>query len=221
MGQDPPHELSILLDGSDPLARDRAWSSLLSRYQHLLLRAARSFGGDHDDRMDRYQHVVESLAADEFRRLRAYRQKGLSSFTAWLTVVARRLCVDFDRTRFGRAGRGPVETEETREVRRIRRRLVTFQSSLLDLDQVPSDQMEPDAELRRTERDRILSSVLAELEPSDRLLLRLRFDDDLPIRRIVEVMPFPTVFHAYRRLRAVLQDVRRRLEARGFEGSQG
>jgi hypothetical protein len=58
----------------------------------------------------------------------------------------------------------------------------------------------------RVARRRQLRSAKAELtaargngagspRPSDRLLLTLRFTDDLPASRIAQVMSFPTQFH--------------------------
>ena len=61
-------------------------------------------------------------------------------------------------------------------------------------------------------------AVLAGLEPRDRLLIRLRFDDELPISRIAQVLHLPTVFHVYRRLNQVLREIRTRLVARGIDG---
>jgi DNA-directed RNA polymerase specialized sigma subunit len=49
-----------------------------------------------------------------------------------------------------------------------------------------------------------LAAAVESLEPRDRLLLTLRFDKELPAHEIAEVMGFPTQFHVYRRLRAVL-----------------
>jgi len=217
MGAEPPPELAILLDGPDPASRDRAWAAFLARYHRLLLKAASTYGGDYDARMDRYQHLVEALAADDYHRLRAYRATSLSSFPAWLTVVARRLCVDFDRSRHGRGGRATVHAEAAEVQRRSRRRLEALASAGLDPDLMAAT--DPDQESRLAERERhdLLQGALASLEPRDRLLIRLRFEDDLSVRQIADVMHFPTVFHVYRHLRAVLATVRQRLADRGVD----
>ena len=54
-----------------------------------------------------------------------------------------------------------------------------------------------------------------------RLLLKLRFEDELPAREIATLMHLPTVFHAYRRLNALLASLRRTLEDAGVDDAQG
>jgi DNA-directed RNA polymerase specialized sigma subunit len=70
------------------------------------------------------------------------------------------------------------------------------------------------------DRHAVVESVLSGLAPRDRLLLRLRFEDDLSVRQIAEVLGFATVFHVYRHLNALLATVRSQLEARGIAGSE-
>lgn len=219
MGKDLPPDLAVLLDGPDPAARERAWAGFLNRYNRLLLKAATAFGGDYDARMDRYRFLVEALAADDWRRLRSYHVQARSSFPAWLTVVARRLCVDFERTRFGRGGRA-ADAEAARTRRHTRQRLADLVGDRADPEDLP--QAGPGAEetMDEAERHAIVESVLSALDPRDRLMLRLRYEDDLPVRRIAGMMGFPTVFHVYRHLRALLARVRRQLEARGVAGSE-
>ena len=56
-----------------------------------------------------------------------------------------------------------------------------------------------------------LHVAVSSLEPRDKLLLTLRFDKELAAHEIAEVMGFPTQFHVYRRLRAVLATLGRRV----------
>ncbi len=217
MGAELPPELAVLLDGSDPDTRDGAWDRFLSRYNGLLLKAAARPGGDHDDRMDRYQHLLGALRADDFRRLRAYHPDARSSFPSWLTVVARRVCVDFHRTRHGRGGRPVADAEAADAARRARRRLQALAGDELDPDTLASSEADPDTTLRLAERHAAMERALATLEPRDRLLIRLRFDDEVPVSRIAAMMGFPTVFHAYRRLRVVLEELRGRLGTEGID----
>jgi DNA-directed RNA polymerase specialized sigma subunit len=51
------------------------------------------------------------------------------------------------------------------------------------------------------------------------LLLRLRFDDDLTAQEIAKLLQFPSPFHVYRRVNALLGVLRRALEQRGFESA--
>jgi RNA polymerase sigma factor (sigma-70 family) len=220
MGKELPPELAVLLDGPDPATHERAWAEFLDRYNRLLLKSANTFGGDYDARMDRYRYLVETLAADGCRRLRAYHVQARSTFPAWLTVVTRRLCVDYERARIGRGARPGTAGADSASRRRARRRLADLTGNVVDPDELPEPGRGPDEAISNKERNAALESVLAGFAPADRLLLRLRFEDDVPVRRIAAVMGFPTVFHVYRRLHLLLAEARARLEQRGVAGSE-
>jgi len=99
---------------------------------------------------------------------------------------------------------------------RCRRRF----SGVQDLDTFPSSAPSPepiDLPDPRTEADRIeqaLGDALDRLAPEDRLILRMRFQDSLPVSRIARTLglaPKPL----YRRMDHVMQALRASLEASG------
>jgi len=165
--------------------------------------------------MDRFAHLLEALRADDFRRLRAFASDGKGQFSTWLLVVARRLCFDRDRKRYGRRREG--ETEGARRLREDRRRVARLLGERLALEQITEDQEGAEHRVRRTQMEGALARSLHDLDPRDRLLLRLRFEKDLSVPRISRLMDFPTPFHAYRRLNALLRELRASLERSGVE----
>lgn len=216
MGASLPPELARLLAAADEAAREPAWDAFVSAYTRLLLHTARSIGRDYDAAMDAYAHVLESLRQDDFRRLRAYTPMPGSKFTTWLVMVARRLCVDHVRRRYGQPH---AEGAASEQVRLVRTRLADLLAEDIDPDQLSEPaNAGPDAELRSRELEQALASSVAELEPRDRLLLTLRFDDGRSAREIAAIMRVPTQFHVYRRLTAVLEALKASLRRRGIEG---
>lgn len=162
--------------------------------------------------MDRYTWILDHLRADDFRRLRSFSGDGRSKFSTWLVVVARRLCVDHHRQRYGR-DRGSGNDVE-------RRRLADLCAEQLDAGEIPDSAAEtPDRLLLAAETREALDGALEALDPRDRLLLRLRFEDDLPANEIAALLKLPTPFHVYRRVNTLLGALRRSLEARGVESS--
>lgn len=216
-----PLELGILLHAPDPAAREAAWEELIAGHTRLLLGVARSFGGGRDEAMERYSYVLEKLREGDFRRLRAFQADGRARFSTWLTVAARRLCLDHHRTRYGR-NRPDRDTNAAAPLRAIRRRLADSVSADLDTDLLPdTGAKSADHEAVHAERDEGLRAAVAALPASDRLLLALRFEDDLSAARISGMLGFPTPFHVYRRLNIVLGQLRAALQARGIEGADG
>jgi RNA polymerase sigma factor (sigma-70 family) len=216
-----PLELGQLLHAPDAAAREAAWERLIATHTRLLLAVARSFGGDQDQAMERYAYLLEKLRERDFHRLRAFQANGRARFSTWLTVAARRLCLDYHRSRYGRA-RSSEPSAETASLRTVRRNLADSVAAELDTDLLPdSDAIGAESETIRSERDATLRAALETLAPEDRLLLALRFQDDLAASKIATVMNYPTLFHVYRRLDAVLSRLRAILVSRGIEGSDG
>ncbi|MGH7639023.1 MAG: RNA polymerase sigma factor [Gemmatimonadaceae bacterium] len=210
-----PTSLSRLNAAGERAQRDEAWAAFLAEYSDVLLRVCRSVMHDADAAMDAYAYVIEALCENECARLREYVPTAGARFETWLVVVCRRLALDHYRRRFGR----PRSTDSARRVEHLaRRNLVEIIASEVDPDLIPSSGGDPAEQLRRAELLGLLRQSVVELTPADRLLLTLRFVDDRPIREIARVLRVSTVFHVYRRLRAVLEQLRVALARRGVDG---
>jgi RNA polymerase sigma factor (sigma-70 family) len=216
---DLPTTLARLLEAADEPTRESAWKSFIAEYSRLLVYVTRKTTPDYDSSMDAYAFVLDKLRENDLRRLRGYAADGRGKFTTWLVVVTRRLCLDAHRHRYGRAAHqeaaGAVD-----EARAARRRLVELTVSKLgdDLAYLASDD-DPDGALRRGELERALDAAVTELPAQDRLLLRLRFHDDLSGAEIASLMHFASPFHVYRRLNHLLGELRKRLARLGVQSS--
>ena len=220
---DRPRELSRLLDARTPARADAAWDEFVAVHSPLLLHVTRRLTSDRDAAMDAYARVLERLREDDCRRLRAYVPDGRSRFTTWLVTVVRRLCLDWHRESFGRArAEASTQAHEAHE-RRRRLRTLARDAGIEEFDDaVDAGSREPDGpdeHLRALELHDALEAALATLPPSDQLLLRLRFDDELSAQQIARTLHYPTPFHVYRRINALLAQLRAALRARGIESS--
>jgi RNA polymerase sigma factor (sigma-70 family) len=182
------------------------------------MHVARTVAAEHDTAMDAYAFVLEQMRSDDFRALRSFSTTGPASFATWLTVVARRMCVDFYRSRYGRP-RAQESNRPSAEARRdARRRLADLSAAGIDVTPLlKSEDADPEERLRQTELLAILESVMVDLKPSDRLLLKLRFEDGLTAQEIATALEWPTQFHVFRRLNAVYAQLRERLRSKGVE----
>jgi RNA polymerase sigma factor (sigma-70 family) len=213
-----PAALQDLLTARAPDVREAAWNGLIAEHSPLLLRVARSIGGGEDATMDRYTFILEKLRQENFRRLQAYSPKSNAKFTTWLVVVARRLCLDHYRERYGRP-RGSERAGNGASGQR--RQLEDLNGSTIDLAEVADPSAaHPLLTLQAGEEGTALQQAIEGLSAEDRLLLKLRFDDDLPAREIARLVHLPTAFHVYRRVNALCAALRHQLRAQGVDRSE-
>lgn len=212
-----PPVLEKLLNSANASSRD-AWGEFVGEYSGLLLHVARSTSQTRDDAMDAYAYLLERLHENDYRKLRGYSVTATSKFTTWLVVVARRICVDHNRVRYGRLrNRG---SEHERERLKKRRRLEDLSDLFRDQEELLDENgVQPDQEVEAAELTTELRSALDLLPPADQLLIRLRFEDGLSAAEIAQTLRYPSQFHVYRRLNAVLAVLKSSLRGRGIESA--
>jgi RNA polymerase sigma factor (sigma-70 family) len=211
-----PQELASLLDAPDTATEERAWKAFLDEHSRLILHTLHRLGGDHDVVMDRYAYVIEQLSRDRHHRLRSYKPSVGSKFTTWLVVVVRRLGLDHHRRRYGSVPTSNAGS--TTDTRATRRRLLDLVAEGVDVENLAiQDGAEPDSEIRAEDLRLALSSALSRLDSRDRLLLKLRFELDLPARKVADLLGYPTPFHVYRRCNRLCGTLRDELVRRGVE----
>ena len=207
--------LSRLIRARAPGDADAAWRAFVAEHSRLVLHACRSVWRSSDDAMDAYAEVLDHLHAENFRRLREFAAQPRSRVSTWLVVVSRRIALDLYRRRYGRPG-----SDAALEQRRARRRLQDLVAEQLELhDPAGPDDDRADAAIRSAELHAALRAALSALSSHDVLLLKLRFADDLSAQEIARLLDMPTAFHVYRRLNALLADLRCALGRRGVESA--
>ena len=217
MRGDLPASLSSLLAAADSSSRDEAWAAFLSSYSPLIVRVARLLGGDDDAIMDRYAFALDQLRRDNFKRLRQFTADGRGQFTTWLVLVLRRLCLDEHRRRYGRRQSDDDASTARHAERRNLVDMLGAEPEIAEVAATPTD--EADANVRAIELSAALGSAIARLDVADRLLLRLRFQDNLSIPRIARIIGAPSAAHLYRRLERVFASLRTTLREVGVEDS--
>ena len=184
----------------------------MREYSRLIHLAACKSARAYDNVMDRYTFVLEALREEDLKRLRAFDPNGRSRFTTWLVVMLSRLCVDFHRRTYGRFasddGTGPEASK--------RRRLVDLVGGEINLSRLPDASSEaPDLEICQKKLCSELEKALGSLGNEERLLLRLRFEDQHSAKDIAQMLGLSSEFVAYRRLKSTLEKLRKDLEQRG------
>ncbi|MFY9558659.1 MAG: sigma-70 family RNA polymerase sigma factor [Terriglobales bacterium] len=95
-------EIATILQGLRSRRAQDAWAEFLHVYSPSILQVAQLSSGDPDAAADCFLFACERLSRDNFRRLLRFRPEGPATFTTWLKVVVRNLCLDWHRKKFGR-----------------------------------------------------------------------------------------------------------------------
>jgi RNA polymerase sigma factor (sigma-70 family) len=191
------------------------WSAFLREYSRALLHVARVQSSSYDDMMDRYEYILAQLRANNYQRLRKYDSDNKTQLVTWLYVVAKRLCIDYHRQRYGR-DRSEMESPVQSAEREARRCLVDLMVDELIPQATPDDSMlDPETRLCMRETHEALETAVASLTPQDQLLITLRFVDGRSVREIARTLHYRTPFQVYRRLKTLLASLRQKLEAEG------
>jgi RNA polymerase sigma factor (sigma-70 family) len=184
-------ELDKLLSAADSEEKDAAWQAFVRRYSRVLLHTVHSHSHTYDGAMDQYAFVLERLRKDDCRRLRLYLADGRTTFPTWLVVVANRLCVDYARQLYGRQRETKTREDTAPETAIVRQRLVDQIWADVDLGGLQDVySRDPERRLRESELKEALAGATRDLEPRDRLLLQLKFEEGMSAREIAETMRY-------------------------------
>lgn len=91
-----------LLEQLGTASAGAAWAAFLEHYTPLIAGVVRQYLRDEQSLHDCYLYVCEKLIDNDFRRLRAWRQREGLQFTSWLRAVVANLSVDWYRGVQGR-----------------------------------------------------------------------------------------------------------------------
>ena len=248
------------------------WEEFLCQYSSLLYHSVRTFTPDEDEASDCFVHECEQLFRNGFRRLLKFRLDGTASFSTWLRVVARNLCYDWHRKKYGRLRpfksvqhlstlelevyrcryecrfsreetlqqlQATWPTANMNELTDIESRLEhslssrqhwllsawkqrestaaissteeeTWEESTAAIDTAPNPET---LVVDRQQRARLLESV-GLLPPDERLIVRLRFEEELSLEEIANLTGLGDAQRVHRRIAAILQKLRVVMETR-------
>jgi RNA polymerase sigma factor (sigma-70 family) len=183
-----------------------AWQEFVLQYSNFIYRAIVPYTDDYDEKMAVYLHVLEKLREDRCQRLRSFAFK--AKLSTWLTVVARRLALDYLRSRYGRDF----------ALKKIR---VVSIDGEPDYTRILADLKTPEAEMaageRLEQRQRLaggLSAAMERLDDRERLALQLVYFQGMRINEVGRLLRLPA---AYKFVARVLRKLRDEMErAPGF-----
>ncbi len=199
--------MSVFADGDERLVHailagdTAAWQKFILEYSNFIYRAIAKYTDDYDEKMAVYLHVLEKLHEGRFERLRRFAFQ--AKLSTWLTVVARRLALDFLRAKYGRDF----------SLKKIH--VVSIDGDP-DYTRILTDMKNPEAEMAAGERlkhrrqlEGALRQAIDALEDRERLAVQLVYFQGMRISDAGRLLRLPS---AYKFLARILRKMRTELE---------
>jgi RNA polymerase sigma factor (sigma-70 family) len=180
-----------------------AWQKFILRYSNFIYRAVIKYTDDYDEKMAVYLHILEKLHENGFERLRRFSFR--SKLSTWLTVVSRRLALDWLRGRYGR------------DFRLKKVRVVSIDDEpghmrfLADLATPERKMAAAERQETRQQLENNLRLAMAGLSDQERLAVQLIYFKGLKIKEVGRLIQVPAI---YKFVARALQRLRTEMESK-------
>jgi RNA polymerase sigma factor (sigma-70 family) len=179
------------------------WQKFVLKYANFIYRAIDKYCDDYDEKMTVFLHILEKLRENRFSRLSRF--EGKAKLSTWLTIVSRRLALDFLRAKYGRDF----------SLKKIR---------VVSYDGVPSflkylaDASTPEHEMAGAEQrqaqkklEQALQQALQSLSAQESLAIQLVYFKGLKIKETGKLLQVRAI---YKFVARALEKIRKEMESR-------
>ena len=154
-----------------------AWDAFVEKYTNLIYytlhKTLKTYYSDflYQDVEDIHNSIFLSLMENDYKKLKQYKGINNCSVSSWLMVVTANFTLNFIKKHKSNI---PIENNSNDN------------KNIIDNHSIP--QAQPDDELVSIEHDKILRELTKELNPNDRLFLKLYYEKELPPEEIAEIL---------------------------------
>lgn len=160
-----------------------------------------------------YVYVLEKLTENNYAVINAF--QGRSTFKTYLFSITNRLAIDFYRRRYGKTSK--KSNPEQPDPKKTRIKIVP----IIDQEYL-SDEVRPDETvMNREDKEikerlgKIVKSYLSALSPEDRLLLKMKYEDNFKVSEIAEILKLDQK-KTYRKINSILSIFKEKFLKEGF-----
>lgn len=170
--QDDFRLLTDCIDG-----KQEAWDEFVRCYSKLvyysITKALRSHNCNlqHEDVEDIYNGLFLSLIENDYKKLRQFEGKRGCTLSSWIRLITIRHTIDFLRSQ-----RKHISLDQEGD------------STDPLIETVPDDNLPIEKQIEQSETERIFREAISELPSSDRLFMKLYYENELPPEEIAKIM---------------------------------
>jgi RNA polymerase sigma factor (sigma-70 family) len=175
-----------------------SWQKFVSKYANFIYQAINKYCDDYDEKMTVFLHILEKLREDRFSRLSRF--EGKAKLSTWLTVVSRRLAIDFLRAKYGR-------DFSLKKIRVVSYDGVPFFLKYLADASTPEQEMAGAEQWHAREKlDKALQKALQSLSAQESLAIQLVYFKGLKIKEAGKLLQVRAIYKFMERALEKLKD---------------
>jgi RNA polymerase sigma factor (sigma-70 family) len=160
-----------------------------------------------------YVYVLDKIMEKNYAVINAF--QGRSTFKTYLVSITNRLAIDFYRHRYGRTSTKSNPEQPSPKKNRLKT------VSAIDLENLSDEGHLDETVIQREDQEAkkrlvgIVKAQLSELSPEDRLLLKMKYEDNFKISEIAEILKLDQK-KTYRKINKILSDLKEEFLKKGL-----
>ncbi len=160
-----------------------------------------------------YVYVLDKLMVNNYAMINAF--KGRSTFKTYLFSIVTRLTIDFHRHRYGKTSKKSNPEQPPPKKLRLKIVSVIDPENMSDEEHLAETVMNREDEEAKKRLEGIVKSQLSELSPEDRLLLKMKYEDNFKVSEIAEILKLDQK-KTYRKINTLLSNFKEVFIKEGF-----
>lgn len=160
-----------------------------------------------------YVYVLDKLMENNYAMINAF--QGRSTFKTYLFSIVTRLTIDFHRHRYGKTSKKSNPEQPAPKKNRLKIVSIIDQENLSDEEHLGETVINREDEEVKKRLEGIVKSHLSELSPEDRLLLKMKYEDNFKVSEIAEILKQDQK-KTYRKINTLLSSFKEEFLKEGF-----
>ena len=167
-----------------------------------------------EDGHECYVHVLGKLMENNYARVNAF--QGRSTFKTYLVSITNRLAIDFYRHRYGKTSKKAADEQPVPKKNPLKIVPIKDQESLSDKKLLEDDVIDNEVKETKNRLEALVKTHLSDLSPEDRLLLKMKYEDDFKVSEIAGILKLDQK-KTYRRINSILAAFRDKIMDEGID----
>ena len=166
-----------------------------------------------EDGHECYVYVLDKIMENNYAVINAF--QGRSTFKTYLVSITNRLAIDFFRHRYGRTSKTSNPEQSAPKKNQLKTVSIIDPENWSDEGRLDETVIQREDQEAKKSLEGIVKTQLSELSPEDRLLLKMKYEDNFKVSEIAEILKLDQK-KTYRKINKILSDLKEEFLKKGI-----